>query len=313
MMELEEQALTNITDPHDTDVLSGRGGAVNRHPGNKIYLDLVNRNKVLYTTRPAVEKHIISLSIVVAIREIRGRFLEKNVIDGTWSDIGNKKATLKTKQALREPQSEQNTPDALKLSHFVLGSDFSFMSGISMVAFLHGIVFLSKRAIRSLTSGGINKKATGKTSHALPERQSEHNTSSSLRDSLFSVGADISANDHGLPLDPRVLHQQSNNPSETETETEATSGSDYSFISMNMGAFVDGTLDHSKRNVSNLSDGMNPNSIRSPSIGEPHGPNGPVSEMTMDGALDVNPDESTLDLDECTLSLRSEISKMSIE
>jgi hypothetical protein len=276
MMKLEEQALTNITDPHDTDVLSARGGAVNRHPGNKNYLNLVHLNKDRYTTCPAVEKHMISRSIVFAIRELRGRFLEKNKIDGTWSDIGNKKATEKTSQALRERQSEmrQNISGALEESHFAIGFDSAHMSGMRMDAFLGG--------------------------------------------------ADISANDHSLSLEQR----QDNNrlllgmiPRSGNTigcEPAHWIMSDFSLMSgMSMNAFLYGTLNHTKRNVSNLNDGMNPDtdrrqvfpgmkSIRDPSIGEPREPNGPVSEMTMDGALDVNPVESTL-------SLHSIMSTMSID
>jgi hypothetical protein len=132
IMELEEQALTNITDPHDTDVLCGRGGANVRHPGNKKYLDLVHLNKGHYTTCPPAEKYMISRSIVMAIRELRGRFLEKNKIHGTWSDIGDKKATGKTSQALRERQSDMrpNTSGALteSESHFAFSPDSSLMS-----------------------------------------------------------------------------------------------------------------------------------------------------------------------------------------
>jgi hypothetical protein len=215
MMKLEKQALTNIIYPRDTDVLCGRGGAVTRHPGNKNYLDLVNRNKGHYYLSLSREKNIISRSIVVAIRELRGRFLEKNKIDGTWSDIGDKKATGKTSQALRERQSEmrQNVSGALEESHFAIGSepehwimsDFSLMSGMSMDAFLDGIFNLSKTTICSLSGG----------------------------------------------MDPDTDRCQ---------------------------VFA----------------GMK--STRAPSIGEPRGPNGPVSQLTMDDALDVQLVESYLSL-----------------
>jgi hypothetical protein len=46
----------------------------------------------------------ISRSIVAAIREQKGRFLERDGNKGTWFDIGDKKAIEKTSQALREGQ-----------------------------------------------------------------------------------------------------------------------------------------------------------------------------------------------------------------
>lgn len=102
--EEEEMALSNITDPVDTDVLCGRGGAALRHPGNQTYRRLVNLNKGLYITCLKTEKLKISRSIVAAIREQKGRFLEKDSKSGTWYDIGDKKAVEKTSQALREGQ-----------------------------------------------------------------------------------------------------------------------------------------------------------------------------------------------------------------
>jgi len=96
--------LTDITDPRDADVLCGRGGAALRHPGNQTYRRLVNLNKGLYITCLKTEKLKISRSIVAAIREQKGRFLERVGNDGNWFDIGDKKAIEKTSQALREGQ-----------------------------------------------------------------------------------------------------------------------------------------------------------------------------------------------------------------
>jgi hypothetical protein len=99
-----ESGMTGITDPRDTDVLCGRGGAALRHPGNQTYRRLVNLNKGLYITCLKTEKLKISRSIVAAIREQNGRFLEKDAAKGNWYDIGDKKAIEKTSQALREGQ-----------------------------------------------------------------------------------------------------------------------------------------------------------------------------------------------------------------
>ncbi|OEU16397.1 hypothetical protein FRACYDRAFT_185638, partial [Fragilariopsis cylindrus CCMP1102] len=93
-----------IIDPRESDVLCGRGGAALRHPGNLTYRRLVNLNKGLYITCLKTEKLKISRSIVAAIREQRGRFLERDATAGLWIDIGDKKAIEKTSQALREGQ-----------------------------------------------------------------------------------------------------------------------------------------------------------------------------------------------------------------
>jgi hypothetical protein len=97
-------SMTDVTDPRETDVLCGRGGAALRHPGNQTYRRLVNLNKGLYIACLKTEKLKISRSIVAAIREQKGRFLERDAKKGTWYDIGDKKAIEKTSQALREGQ-----------------------------------------------------------------------------------------------------------------------------------------------------------------------------------------------------------------
>ncbi|KAL7539248.1 hypothetical protein ACHAWF_006351 [Thalassiosira exigua] len=112
------QALTGVTTVDDNDIICGRGGLALKHPGNMAYRKIVGLNKELYATCLKTEKLRISKSIVAAIREIKGRFLERE--DGkiptsldekdaegnpvTWKDIGDKRAVEKTSQALREGQ-----------------------------------------------------------------------------------------------------------------------------------------------------------------------------------------------------------------
>jgi hypothetical protein len=100
----EEDVMKDIAEPRETDVLCGRGGAALRHAGNQTYRRLVNLNKGLYITCMKTEKLKISRSIVAAIREQKGRFLERDAKRGVWFDIGDKKAVEKTSQALREGQ-----------------------------------------------------------------------------------------------------------------------------------------------------------------------------------------------------------------
>eukprot|EP00978_Attheya_sp_CCMP212_P028055 scaffold95756_cov43-Attheya_sp.AAC.1 len=95
--------LKDIATLEETDVLCARGGAALRHAGNQTYRSLVQLKKGMYATCQNVEKLKISRSIVLAIRELNGRFLEKSKTNKLYyDDIGDKKAIDKTCQALRE-------------------------------------------------------------------------------------------------------------------------------------------------------------------------------------------------------------------
>ena len=89
--------------PADNDVLCGRGGSINSHPGNERFRTLVEKRKRVYlTARFKREKRLIASSIVSEIRAINGRFLQRDPKSGLWKDIGDEKARDKTSQALRE-------------------------------------------------------------------------------------------------------------------------------------------------------------------------------------------------------------------
>mmetsp|Transcript_31361 Transcript_31361/g.66563 ORF Transcript_31361/g.66563 Transcript_31361/m.66563 type:complete len:511 (-) Transcript_31361:203-1735(-) len=92
--------------PTCRDVLNGRGQGVQRHPGNEKYRKLVFVNKGLYAKCPKTDKIKISRGIVAAVRELGGRFLEMDERTQVYYDIGDKKATEKTSQALREGLSK---------------------------------------------------------------------------------------------------------------------------------------------------------------------------------------------------------------
>ncbi len=93
----------HIAKPNKNDVLCGRGGHSNKHPGNRLFRRLVNANKALYQQTSSEEtshKQIVSLSIVEAIHNQGGRFLRKQL--GEWVVISSRQAYIKTSQALRE-------------------------------------------------------------------------------------------------------------------------------------------------------------------------------------------------------------------
>jgi len=97
---------TRTTRPHHNDVLCGRGGTINDHPGNKQYRMMVdNKKRVYLSARFKREKRLIATGIVEQIRNLNppGRFLmREGKNSSTWFDIGDVKAREKVSQALRE-------------------------------------------------------------------------------------------------------------------------------------------------------------------------------------------------------------------
>ncbi|KAI2507489.1 hypothetical protein MHU86_6981 [Fragilaria crotonensis] len=97
--------LAFVKEPNENDVLCGRGGSINAHPGNERFRQLVEKRKRVYlTARFKREKRLIANSIVLEIRSLDppGRFLSRDPNTGCWFDIGDEKAREKTSQALRE-------------------------------------------------------------------------------------------------------------------------------------------------------------------------------------------------------------------
>lgn len=100
--------MRDIKEPHENDVLYGRGGGTNHHPGNKIYRKTVEDKKLDYVNSKRLDKPLVALEI---IRDWRaqsppGRFLKLDEKTGLWHDVGDKKAREKTSQALREKAPE---------------------------------------------------------------------------------------------------------------------------------------------------------------------------------------------------------------
>jgi len=96
--------VTGIELPHDNDVLLGRGNYVNGHPGNRRFRVYVQMQRELYFATPKSDKPLFAKMIVGTIRNLvpPGRFLKKDRATKLWSDVGDRKAWDKTRQALRE-------------------------------------------------------------------------------------------------------------------------------------------------------------------------------------------------------------------
>jgi len=101
-----------IRDPQLNDVLCGRGGGINSHPGNKVFREWVRERKNLYNLATSkAEKAVVSKEIVTMVQELQpaGRFLQKEPtrkgfsgMTAFWVEIDVVKALAKTSQGLRE-------------------------------------------------------------------------------------------------------------------------------------------------------------------------------------------------------------------
>jgi len=88
------------------DVLCGRGGATNNHPGNQRFRAIVAEHMPEYLQAKKKQKAWIARTVVRTIQQDGGRFLkrDKDPLTGreVWTEVADKKATEKTSQALRE-------------------------------------------------------------------------------------------------------------------------------------------------------------------------------------------------------------------
>jgi hypothetical protein len=93
-----------VMEPHEHDVLCGRGGLSNHHAGNAWFRRLVRSNRPLYRASPKHTKLLVAKAIVhhVQAQNPPGRFLECNRKSGLWFPVSYKRAVDKTSQALRE-------------------------------------------------------------------------------------------------------------------------------------------------------------------------------------------------------------------
>jgi hypothetical protein len=103
-----ESSTPNYFDLKCNDVLCGPQGSNLHHPGNRLFLRLVNANKELYNkdvTRHPSFKRLLVLSIIAAIQKQGGQFVEKEEEGETWSEMSHKDACVKTAQALSREHS----------------------------------------------------------------------------------------------------------------------------------------------------------------------------------------------------------------
>jgi hypothetical protein len=158
-------------DFREHDVLSGRGGGTNVHPGNRDFRDLINKYRTIYVKAKKNDKPSISRAIVKEVRSRGGRFLRKNDKDNLYYEIGDANAREKTSQALR-----QRAPEIRKM--MFEHHQFDAASSSGMVGIMGGMGALpsSLEALNGVgTSVGSTTTTTadsgmGHSSH-LPEEQ----------------------------------------------------------------------------------------------------------------------------------------------
>lgn len=98
----------------DRDVLFGRGGESNHHPGNKVYLKYILDRQSPYKTLPRKEKTAMSQQVVDLVHGRKGRFLKPEKETGRYFVVTEKTARDKVSQALREDHTPEGR--ALKKS-----------------------------------------------------------------------------------------------------------------------------------------------------------------------------------------------------
>ncbi|GKZ01266.1 hypothetical protein MPSEU_001077600 [Mayamaea pseudoterrestris] len=148
-LKIPPRGIGPITDPHENDVLCGRGGRINSHEGNVRFRTLVHSRKKTYLAKETrkLQKAHIAANIVQTIRSLEpaGRFLKEDS-SGMWYDIGDAKAIKKVGQALREdaPDFREDGEDdddsaaqppskALKKSPLLAAQQQQYLNEFSMV------------------------------------------------------------------------------------------------------------------------------------------------------------------------------------
>ncbi|KAL3943848.1 MAG: hypothetical protein SGBAC_002099 [Bacillariaceae sp.] len=109
---VEEIKLSNIHEPHENDVLMGRGGKNNQHVGNEQLRTFARGRSTNYQNASKKGKSSISRELVRIVRDLQppGRFLRKNPETNKWEDVGNDVAREKTSQVLRDAVAFHSVP-----------------------------------------------------------------------------------------------------------------------------------------------------------------------------------------------------------
>jgi len=88
----------------ENDILSGRGGLVNKHLGNRVFRRLVQRNIRRYQdlTNDKPRQKLLIKSILESLRARGMRFLKQERDTSLWTEMSERDAWVKIKQTFRE-------------------------------------------------------------------------------------------------------------------------------------------------------------------------------------------------------------------
>ena len=102
-----------VKEPSHHDILMGRGGRNNRHPGNKNLRTLTRLFADEYNACPRMDKPSIHIKIIQRINQMRppGRFLEYNKAVSAWVVVDVARAREKVSQHLRDAVKRSMTSD----------------------------------------------------------------------------------------------------------------------------------------------------------------------------------------------------------
>lgn len=94
--------------PSPVDVICGRGGKANTHPGNISFREEAKKLREWYESSSKSEKFTISAMLVDLVRERGGRFLKRDDKQkGNWLEADANDVRKKASQALREGRKHQ--------------------------------------------------------------------------------------------------------------------------------------------------------------------------------------------------------------
>jgi hypothetical protein len=107
-----QETKTAMVEPHENDILMGRGGKNNQHIGNEKLRGLARLQSDHYRMASKKGKSNISRELVRQVRLMSppGRFLKKNTITTDWEDVGDDVAREKASQVLRDAVSVVSSP-----------------------------------------------------------------------------------------------------------------------------------------------------------------------------------------------------------
>lgn len=100
-------------EPNINDVLFGRGGFVNTHPGNIHFRQKAFELRPWYEASTKEEKFNISKVLIESVKGEGNRFLEKTA-DGLWHEVSGNGIRKKASQALRERVRGRNSTTPTK-------------------------------------------------------------------------------------------------------------------------------------------------------------------------------------------------------